>query len=377
MPDIETDTDTSADTGTTDIRADLSAAMDKVETATEASPPPVTNGDAKPEVTEPPKPTKARDESGKFAKGDKTDKVKPLDPLAPVTNGEAKPPVVAAKEPPKFKAPLSWKPEVRAEFAALTPRVQEEIHKRELEVRGALQRAKQTEDSFGKFRQVIQPFEQAIRVRGGEVIPTIQNLLQTAEALYSAPVPMKAQLVARMVQNFGIPVEALADALNGVPPPQQNQQQPQTYDPRVDQLVKRFEQRDTERQTAINSHYDSQVEEWKGTHAGLGALDEEEAAVVMDEMADLLEAAGKRGRKMSFDDAYKAAVQLYHPDIAANELQRVEAEKAPEKQRTVERLRNASSSVKNEAVGGPSNGPPPGEDRRSDVLDSIRKLSAR
>jgi hypothetical protein len=359
----------------TDMRADLSAAMDKVESD---APPtePITPDPAKdqPEIT---KPAKARDESGKFAKGDKA-KVAPVDPLQPVT--DAKPPTTTTPPKPearKLAAPQSWKPEVRAEFANLTPRVQEEIHRRELEVRGVLQRAKQTEQAFGQFRQAVQPFEQAIRTRGGEVIPTIQNLLQTAEALYSAPAPMKAQLVARMVQNFGIPIEALADALNGTPPPQGQQQQAPYRDPRVDQLLQQNEQREQQRREAIHQHYDSQVDEWKGSHTGLSGLDEETAQTVLDEMADLLEASGKRGRKMDFDDAYKLAIQLYHPDVAGWEQQRIEAEKAKTQNGTVERLRNASSSVKNEAVGGASNGPLPGEDRRSDVLEAIRKVSAR
>lgn len=366
----------------TDIRNDIGAALDTLgdtggsgNQAEVPDPPPVADaGDGQDGTDTRTAAERARDEQGRFAKdGEK----KPPDKggkvaTAPIVDGKGAPPPVVKPGEAKvlpFKAPHSWRPAAREELAKASPLIQAEVTRRERETTMALQRAAETEKAHGQFRTAVQPFEHAIRSRGGDVIPTITNLLQTAEALYSAPAPMKAQIIARMIQNFDVPVETIAAALNGAPAPTgQGAQHQELRDPRLDKFLQQQEEQTQQRLNSIRAHYDTQVEEW--------AAEKPYFEDVREEMADLMESAGKRGRPMTFDQAYKMAIQ-FHPDIQALEQQREEAEKARTSVTATERLRHAGSSVRNEPAGGASGGPRPGEDMRSDVMAAMAAVQGR
>jgi hypothetical protein len=283
-----------------------------------------------------------RDEAGRFAKEAAEEKAaaeakKLASPPVPV--GETPAPEKSAVPSPQIaKAPQSWKPDAREEWSKLTPRVQQEVIRREGEVQRALQESSEARQGYQKFKESVAPFENMIRAEGGEVIPAVQGLLQTAHMLRTAPAQVKAQAIARMVQNF-LPgregLELLDAALSGQAPQQGQQPQQQFRDPRIDQLLAEREQEQRAKAEAATATARQQVEE---------VSKEEFFEDVRQDMADLIEVARRRGVALSVKDAYNRAVGL-HPEISKVVSQRA-AHAARNPVGSTARSKAASVSVK-------------------------------
>lgn len=321
---------------------------------------------------------RARDDAGRFAKAPKgakkpnaTPAPKPGEapagtPAPAKPNGVATPPPVqgAADGTKAVKPPASWSVATREKWGQLPADVQAEVHRRERETAVALQEAAEARRHHEAFRQTVAPYEGMIRAEGGEPLRAVQSLLQTAAALRTSPPVHKAQLVANLIRTFGVPIEALDAALAGQPPPQgaqgaqyaPNGMAPGPYqDPRVDQLLARMQQAEAQRASALQQEAHSVVSAFQGEF-----LDD-----VREEMADLMEAAGKRGLKLSIEDAYNRAV-LLHPEISAVLEQRKAAANAANASASMQRAKAAGSSVRTRPAGG---GAPP-------QLNSIREYVA-
>ena len=151
---------------------------------------------------------------------------------------------------------------------------------------------------YQKFREAVSPFEGMIRAEGGEVVPAIQGLLQTAHMLRTAPAHVKAQGIARMVQTFlpGREGLELLDATLSGQAPQAHQQAPQQFqrDPEVQALLDRVKQAEQARSQRDAAEAQRAVEE---------ISQEEFFEDVRQEMADLIEVAKRRGLALTVKDA--------------------------------------------------------------------------
>lgn len=347
-----------------DLTAAFSAVEAQVETTPEPSPEPtVTETEPLPppaaEATEVSGEGRVRDEKGRFAPkaGDPQPPPAAKPPAAQAAPDPAKPaepPAEAAQVP---KAPASWKPEAREEWAKVPPRVRDEVMRREKEIQLALQESSEARQTAQKYREIVTPYEQMIRAEGGEPTQAIQGLLQTAYMLRHAPMPVRAQGIARMVATFlgreGLELldQHLAPLVNpnarppagpAAPP----QQPPQFRDPRLDELL-------------ANAAREKEAR----AQAELAKIqDREFFEDVRDDMADVLEAARKRGVVMSLDEAYARAIRV-NPDVARVIEQREAAGRAGS---TTDAARaRAASSVRSTPATPPKGGQD--EDLRSTI----------
>lgn len=271
-------------------------------------------------------------------------------PEAPTTTEAQKPTA------PVVKAPQSWRPEVREQWANLPPAVQAEVARREKEVGTALQESAAARKGWDSFREVVGPYEALIRAEGGEPLKAVGSLLQTAAALRTAPPAMKAKLVANIIQQYGVPVDVLDAALSGQTPAAPAQGAAQALDPEA--LLQQFEQRVFQRiqgqqQQALTAKAQQEAEAFiSGGEAEF--IDEESGGVrIRDLMANFLDAAGRSGVRLSLKDAYDRACSL-HPEVSKVLEQRKAAQTATASQAATQRAKAAASSVRSQPAAPPA-----------------------
>lgn len=311
------------------------------------------------------RPGRARDEQGRFSKGAKEgqpgQESKSVAPKADAKALEVKAaevkPLDQGVKPEALRAPQAWKPAVREKFAALPPDVQAEVVRLENETKAALRETAEARKVHQQFRETVAPFEAMIRSEGGEPLAAVGNLLRTAYALRTAPPAHKAQIVAQMVQNFGVPIDALDAALSGQAPAQQHQQQGQYRDPRVDQLLAMAQQAQQQRQQTMSQTAAQEM-------AAVSQLEFFED--VREDMADLIESRARRGVAMTPQQAYDLAVRM-SPDLSGIVEQREKAKAAANAQASTQRTRAAAATVKTQPAGIGKQGDGP-RTMRDDIL---------
>jgi hypothetical protein len=326
--------------------------------------------DAKPSSTDAKPRDDGRDTRGRFARGgDKAAAVeagiqKPATDAAAVPDAaQAAPPEVKAD--PFAKAPQSWKPGAREAWGQLPPDVRAEVHRREKEASRLVQetsQARQVTDFVGQLQQKYAP---ALQAEGVDALTASANLMNLASRLrFGTPVE-KAHLAAQIIRNYGVDVTALANALDGQPM-QQGQQQPQMMtDPRVDQLFTQLQGMQQQREEQVIQKATGEVEAF-----GDGKEFFED---VREDMADLLEVAARRGIDLSLEQAYERACKM-QPDISkvldAREAQR----RAGTGQQSTQRAKLAASSVRGTPAGVSTSQP---KDLRGDIEAAIEQVGGR
>lgn len=342
---------------------------------------PVTPGTSETTPTEAPTPGRQRDASGKFVKGEEAStapvkgaKKQPKPTPTPITtNGvpsqtpQPQPGVPTQTPAPKFKAPASWSPAARERWASLHEEAQAEVDKREREITKALQEAAKPREFYSQFQQTIAPYEGLIRAEGGDPLRAVGSLLQTAVALRTAPPAHKAQLVASIVKQFGVPIEALDQALQGVLPAQP--QHGAAVDPaQIAAQVRQEIVRELSQAREANLHRQTSVEmESFGSKA-------EFFADVRHDAGDIMSAAARAGRAMTLEQAYNRALLVHKadPDSEIGKVlrQRDAAEAAKANTTSTQRARAAASSIRPEPVGNVSPG------GGGSIRDSLRETIA-
>lgn len=362
------------DTETTEAaptrRDALEAAFDAIEApdtppaepTTSATPVPETESQHGRDETEKPEPRtaaeKARDDKGRFQRstnrvpkpkvGAQTTTAPPAQATAAATAtlapGQATPSATA------LKPPASWKPGAREKWATLPPEVQQEALRRERETQTALSEATEARRNWQAYQQVVAPYAGMIAAEGGNPISAAQNLFQTAAVLRTGAPAHKAQLVARLIQQFGVDINMLASALDGHAPQGQGQQQPQQFrDPRFDAFMQQMESQKQQREAAMAQQTSGEVEDFLSSA--------EFGEDVRQDMADMLEVAARRGVALSLEDAYTRAVKL-HPEVSGVLEQREAAKQANAQVASTQRARVAAVSLKSRPAG-PSSAPAP------------------
>lgn len=295
--------------------------------------------------------SKARDPKGRFAKANPK-KVKipggelhqgsgqeqpATDTLgqAPDRAGAPSPP--PPSQPEALKAPQSWKANLREKWGTLPRELQEEVLRREKEISSGLEQHAGSKKFQQEWQQTIGPYEAMIRAEGANPLGAVQNLLQTAMALRTAPPQHKAQLLAQMIHTFGVPIEALAAAIDGQPSPQQ--QAPGPYrDPRVDQLFQQIQAAQHQQQHSLNQR----------AHQDIAAFSE--GKEFFEDVRLRMSAIMSSGLPKTLEQAYDEAC-WGDPHVRAVLQQREAAKAAANAQASTQRARAAASSVKSEPAG--------------------------
>ncbi len=141
----------------------------------------------------------------------------PAKPAAPVVPA-AKAPAVGADGKPvpavqELKPPTSWKPAVREKWATLPREVQEEIHRREsdnLRLIGSVGPKIRFADTMS---QHLQPFAQHLSSQGVGPDEFIGEVMGSIKTLAAGTPQDKVDVVANMIQSYGIDLRMLDAAL--------------------------------------------------------------------------------------------------------------------------------------------------------------------
>lgn len=315
--------------------------------------------------------TDGRDEKGQFAAkkavpaadGEGHTEVPPAKAAEQPAAGTA-PPVAGAQpapdqsvQPVADKAPVTWSPQAREEWAKLPPTVREQVAKRERETAQVISQSAEARKVANDFQQVVSPFQDLIRAQNSTPMQAVQNLMRTSAALTIGTPEQKARVVREIIQNFGVDVEVLDAVLANLPLPQGGgqggggaipghvQQYVQQAMQPVNQLMTRMQQAEQERQQRIEQESASAMEKFANDPKNEFFED-----VRMD-MADMLEVAARRGVVMSMDDAYARTCAL-RPEIKAVLDQRAAAVAATGGQQAVANARQAAASIKGAPAAG-------------------------
>ena len=188
------------------------------------------------------------------------------------------------------KPPVGLSPEAREEWANVPPAVKDHIARNEQRMEGMAQKYGHNAKRAEAMDRSLAPYAQLFAMNGGPG-ETLPALLQTASQLQMGSGPQKAQAVANIIKQFGIDIKTLDNMLVGESPPQEVQQHSQ------------------------NEFYND----------------------VRSDMADLLDMAANRGRKMSMQEAYNTACAA-HPQIS-------KVMQSRQSSKSVQQKRQAASSI--------------------------------
>jgi len=285
------------------------------------------------------------------------------------------------KEPVKetkadLSPPQSWKAPQRAKWDKLDPDIRAEVMRRERETTKVLGETAAARQLHAQFSETVQPYMARIQSLNIDAMTAVKELLRTDYVLATAPKAQRAQVMAKIIKDYGVDILELDNALAGVAPAD-------PVDSRVEQLLQQrlapFQQyiqsqqmREQERERAANEQVNSTVETMASDPKYPFFED------VRLDMADIVEIAAKRGVYLSLDAAYTRAIAM-NPEVSsqvatqkANEAKRLSAQTANAR---AQKALNASVSVGG-APGGVPSGASGATDRRSVIAAAMDNLSA-
>ena len=244
--------------------------------------------------------------------------------VAPQETPEEEAPAVEeapAEEPPPIAAeaddidtPLQSLSASAREVWKDTPKeIREEILRRE---QGTVQALQKNADHAKRAQQmdaVLTPFSQYLNMTGQPPAQTIGGLLQTASMLQMGSPTQKAQVVAQLINQFGVDINALDQTLVG--------ETPQEAAPDIGQLV---EQKVNERMQQQNMQQQSHV-----INNELATFQSDPKNEfyndVRGDMADILEIKGNQGISLTLPQAYELACQM-NPSVRSTLAMRANQE---------------------------------------------------
>jgi hypothetical protein len=251
----------------------------------------------------------------------------PSQSVKPETSAKAEKPVA----PGELRAPAQWKPEVREHWNKLPRAVQEEVIRREgdnLRLIGSVGPKIRVADEVANQ---LQPFVGRLQENGVAPMTFVNDLFTTAKALAGGDPMSKAEVVANIVQSYGVDLRALDAALT-----KRVSAPPEVHQAR--QMMTRMTYQQAEQQAA---------QEQQGQAAAEQAIAEFEAdpkheflGEVRNMMADLVES----GKVSSLEDAYTAAIWA-NPNTRRILLQREAQSRVATKSKRAEAARRASSAI--------------------------------
>lgn len=358
------------ETDVLDRRASIAAAFEQAERDESSSDP------------EPAPEPAARVPAKPPAKPESDDQPDPDTTPAPESDDEP----VAAEKPEedqgtKFavdKPPQSWRGPQKAKWATLDPDVRQEVMRREREITKTLSDSADARKLSANIQQLLTPYMPRFQQMNAHPLHAVNELLKADQILSTAPKEQRAQMVAKIIQDYGVDIETLDAVLSG-------QAQPDPVETKVEQLLKQrlepfqkfiSEQQRQAQETAKQTE-DRMVSELKAM-----ADDTEKYPHfhdVKEDMADIYEIQAKKGVYLSLDQVYNRAIAM-NPDVS-REVATKQAEEAKRKAAQAANARaqkalNAGVSPKGapSSTGDPA---PPATDRRATIAAALEGASGR
>ena len=290
---------------------------------------------------------RARDESGKFVKQDKSDKPeKPRVDTAP-----AKAPIEAqvTQRPPR---PSSWKKDYEKDWETLNPRLAAYIDQREKEYAKGVSTYKQEWDRAKPVLDALTPYQEHMQKFGIRPEQLVQNLAAAHQALAMGSPQEKLQRFAKLAQDYGVDLRALMPRQpqmgpDGRPiPPSPQAQIGAILQQQIAPIRQELQQFKRAQIAAQQAQISSEIERFK-QHEGHEHFEE-----LKETMASLLD----KGIVQDLESAYSTAIRMpQHDDIwsAMQESKRKadEARRAQEAQRAVQSAKSKAVSLKSSSPG--------------------------
>lgn len=299
---------------------------------------------------------------------------KPADaaPIAEVDPDDTPSPVVSIDKPPQ-----SWRGPQKAKWAALDPDVRQEVIRREREIMRSLGETAQARQLSTQFQQAIQPYQARINSLGAQPIQAVQELLKADYILSTAPKTQRAQLMAKLINDYGVDVMELDAALAGKTP----------ADPvssRVEQLLQErlapLQQYLTQQQMREQMREQQSSEEITQTIEQMSTDPKYPYFEdVREDMADLVDISAKRGVYITLAQAYTRAIAM-NPEVS--KLVAAEQETASRKASALaanakaQKALSASVSVSGSPSSTPS-GTSVASDRRATIAAAFESVGGR
>jgi len=231
-------------------------------------------------------------------------------PSTEVQGEESTPPTDTGHEGGDDKAPASWTPAAREEWANTPTAIREQINKRETEISKALQEGAESRKTGERFSDVVTRFSSVIAAEGvQDPIVGFEELMKTMTTMRMGSPQQKANQLAGFVKNYGVDIGMLDSALAGAAPPAVDPMEARLNERMapVNDLLNRINQAEQNTLHQQNQNINNEVE-------AFGAKAEFFTDVRLD-MADIIEVAEKQGRPLTLDQAYERACAL-NPEIA-------------------------------------------------------------
>ncbi len=240
-------------------------------------------------------------------------------------------------------SPVSWSATAREQWKDIPKEAQEYILQREQQMQQGMQKNAEQAQRAEAMDQTLAPYQQYFAMNGGPG-QTLQTLLQTGAGLQMGTPQQKAQLVANVIQQYGVDIPSLDALLTGKDVPESVQQQTQMEQMLQQQLaplqqqLAQYQQREQQVQQGVQQKAGGEVQEFASNPAN------EFYADVRGDMADILDMAHNRGVQLTLQQAYERACAL-NPEISRIQQSR-------EQQKTLQSKRKAAASVTG-GMGGP------------------------
>ena len=237
---------------------------------------------------------------------------------------------------PASSSPVSWSASAREQWKKIPKEAQSYILQREQQMQQGMQKnAEQARRAEGMDRSLA-PYQQYFAMNGGPG-QTLQTLLQTGSGLQMGTPQQKAQIVANLINQFGVDIPSLDSLLTGkdVPPEVRQQSQveqmlQQRLAP-IQQQLSQYQQRERQMQQGVQQEASSELNAFSSDSKNEFYND------VRGDMADILDMAYNRGVQLTLKQAYDKACAL-NPEISRIQQSR-------EQQRALQGKRRAAVSV--------------------------------
>lgn len=239
-----------------------------------------------------------------------------------------------SEETKPAKPPQSWKPEVREKFSTLPPDVQQEVIRREREIDHKLKETADLRKFSVQMLEAIRPFETFLRTSNTSASQAFTGMMTTAYNLQTGTPRQKAEIVAKIINNYGVDINQLADTIEGRAQPPQDARYSQ-----LEQQLQQMQAAMAQQQLAPQMYVQQQADQDVASFAA--DPKNEFFDDVREDMAALLQA----NRAKSLQDAYDMAIHA-RPDI--RKIINSRTNSVPLKQ-------NASSSVSGAPTQGRTN----------------------
>ena len=263
------------------------------------------------------KPSKPRDEKGKFAKAE--------NPAEEVRAEEIKP------EPVKRKPPGSLRKELQDKWDTLDPIAQDEFERREADFHKGIQSYKEKAQIADQFDQVVSqyPVMQQLKQQGGNPLQAVNNLLNADHVLRNGSQEQKVNAARQILQEYGITLGEDGTQFQVDP----LMQKMQLLESTVSNLTHSQQQAQLEAQRRADAALEQQITEWSN------------GKEFFQELRPAMSALLQTGEANSLDDAYEQAMWA-KPQIRQQVLaKQQEAAKAEQAKKAAEARKAAYSNI--------------------------------